>query len=287
MNVNIKNVLMVCKKSAYKAYFSKDDVKNAFRISPKDQERFKKTHDRHYRSIDEIEDVLREHQIRYKKVSRTRKVDFQKYDLIITTGGDGTFLDAARNTSDQLILGVNSDPNWSVGRFCTADHDSFEKVFKRIMSGKQKIVPLRRLELSLKGLPAPIPFLNDILVCQKNPAAMSRYYIKVGAVREEHRSSGVWVATAAGSTGAINSAGGKIMPLTVSDYQYRVRELYYVSGIQSKLKGGILKSNNTIKITSMMKDGVIYIDGANVKIPFPFGVELTVKMTKKPLRVVQ
>jgi len=39
---------------------------------------------------------------------------------------------------------------------------------------------------------------------------VSRYYLKIGNLREEQRDSGLWISTAAGSSGAIRSAGGKL-----------------------------------------------------------------------------
>ena len=60
--------------------------------------------------------------------------------------------------------------------------------------------------------------LNDILICHHNPGAMSRYYLTVGRVREEQRSSGVWIATAAGSSGGLHSAGGKVLPRKIKNF---------------------------------------------------------------------
>jgi len=68
---------------------------------------------------------------------------------------------------------------------------------------------------------------------------MSRYYLQVGKLLEEQRSSGVWIATAAGSTGGLRSAGGKVLPKEDKKFQYKPRELYYGKKTCYHLKGGI------------------------------------------------
>ena len=75
--------------------------------------------------------------------------------------------------------------------------------------------------------------LNDILVCHHNPGAMSRYFLTVEGTREEQRSSGVWIATAAGSSGGLHSAGGKVLTQKSKEFQYRPRELYRGKNILS------------------------------------------------------
>ena len=55
------------------------------------------------------------------------------------------------------------------------------------------------------------------------PAAMTSYTLDIGSVSEPQRSSGLWIATAAGSTAAIRAAGGCILPLRSRKLQYLVR----------------------------------------------------------------
>ena len=82
--------------------------------------------------------------------------------------------------------------------------------------------PVTRLAIDLEGRRLQ-PALNDVLVAHVQPAATSRYRLTLGRRSEEHRSSGLWVATAAGSTAGIRSAGGRPMPLTSRRIQFRAR----------------------------------------------------------------
>jgi len=50
--------------------------------------------------------------------------------------------------------------------------------------------------------------LNDALFCHRSPAATTRYIISHEGREEHHKSSGVWVGPAAGSTAAVPARRG-------------------------------------------------------------------------------
>jgi NAD+ kinase len=206
--------------------------------------------------------------------------------MIITVGGDGTFLEAAHHVRHETVWGINSDPVWSVGRFCSGNAGNFEVLLEKILAGGAKITKLNRLKISFgKGHP-PMNVMNDILVCHQNPAAMSRYYLKVGRIKEEQRSSGVWIATAAGSSGGIRSAGGRLLPQESRDFLYKPRELYQGKNTDYQLKGDVLKPDQKLAMTSLMRDGVVYVDGSHVRVPFTFSADITVQRSPEPLKVI-
>ena len=104
--------------------------------------RFENNHRTHYASLHLVESVLKRSGIKYHKHARGKGIDYKPYDLVITVGGDGTMLEAARGlNSRQVLLGVNSDPNWSVGQFCCCDAPHFETMLKKFLSGKARTCP--------------------------------------------------------------------------------------------------------------------------------------------------
>ncbi len=248
--------------------------------------RLKKAHERHWQTATAVEDILKAHKVRYTKKKRGGKADLSGFDRIITVGGDGTFLEAALQVKDQPVLGVNSDPARSVGRFCAARVKNFAEHLDLLMANHRRIAAINRLRFSVKGKKDAVHFLNDLLCCHRNPALMSHYCLQVGRTAEVQRSSGVWVATAAGSTGAVHSAGGKILPLRSARYQYHPRELYLGLNNRYSLTGGILPENREVRITSYMTEGCCCIDGAIIVVPFPFGQEARIARSAHPLRVV-
>lgn len=282
-----KNVIIVNKKTFYEfCFLCKPGISlsERRRFSVKDIALFKDMHISHQRTLAEVRRVLRKLKINYHVSNRKARIPYDRYDLVITVGGDGTFLQAAGHLTDQLILGVNSDAKRSVGNFCVANEKNFEDIFDRIMSGKLPPTKFSRLLLKVSDNKRKFYVLNDILACDINPAAMSRYEIAVEGRREEQRSSGVWVSTASGSTGAIRSSGGVRLKRTSEKAQYRPRELYARSGRRYHLTGQVLSLKKPLKIRSLMRKGVIYVDGAHTKIPFAYGQTATVTRARSPIR---
>jgi len=275
--MSVRNLLLVYKKSARW-----------------DSERFKAAHQAHVRTLDKVRCHLRRRGIRFKAVYRARFVDYAPYEGVISVGGDGTFLEAAHRIRNQWILGVNSDPERSAGSFCGADGSNVEKILDRILKNGAKIQRLQRVQLELNGKRLGVPVLNDILITHRKPAAMSRYRIQLGRMREEQRSSGLWISTAAGSTGAIRSAGGRKLPRGSKGLQYRPRELYRKPGFQSRrsrfryrLTGGEIPPNRPVRISSLMREGLICVDGEHWTFPFRYGDRLSIRPFPYPLRVIR
>lgn len=283
--MNVQRIIILYKRSAYSIYFKRTGsslYKNA-KIAAGEIERFRRMHDAHHACLSATESVVRSQGIRYLKVCRGQRVEIKDRDLVVTVGGDGTFLEGARGLVKQVILGVNSDPTWSVGRFCCATAETFAAVLSDFLKHKKNVLKYPRLELRAAGKRWNI--LNDVLFAHANPAAMSRYCLGVNGVREEQKSSGVWVSTAAGSSGAIKSAGGKVFSPTKEIIQYKPRELYVNKGKIYRLKGGVLTGDG-LTITSMMREGRVFLDGSHVSLPVGFGESVRIALSRHPLNVV-
>ena len=286
--MKIKKVLLLYKRSAYNIYFM--DRNSSMRISKnqviqRESKKFKEAHARHYETLKSISRVLFTYGIRFDEAYRGSRINYKKYDLVITVGGDGTFLEAARNLTNQIIFGINSAPGFSVGRFCIATSTNFESIFRKILIKDYKIRHLERLRVTFNNKET-IDALNDVLVSHPNPAMLSRYSLAIGRVKEIHRSSGVWISTPAGSTGAIKSAGGVVLNQYARAFQYKPRELYAARSSHYQLKGRILKSNEHIMITSLMRRGMVYVDGAHQQHQFNFGSSIKIGLSPYPIRTI-
>lgn len=282
-------ILLLYKNSTYAGYFLSSQKRFSQLqglFNSQEIKRFRKTHLAHFEALSYIEGVLKHSHLKYVKVRRGTAVHYHDYNFIITVGGDGTFLEAARNVTKQMIWGVNSDPNWSVGRFCSGNPKNFEFMLGEILRGKFKLKTFQRIGLSFNnGMPS-VPVLNDVLISHQYPGAMSRYYIKLGRIKEEQKSSGIWISTAAGSSGGIYSAGGKLLSDQSSTMQYLPRELYKRAGSVYKLRGGVFKSPQSLSVTSLMREGVIFVDGSHICLPFSFGTTARIMKSTHPLKVI-
>ncbi|MCB0309318.1 MAG: NAD(+)/NADH kinase [Bdellovibrionales bacterium] len=286
--MKIKSVALVYKKSSYELYAKvrKDHhflnlIERAHPIIG----RFVPSHDAHEASVNEVRSILKKMNIRVKNVYRAKSFSEKGLDLVITVGGDGTFLDASHSVSSVPILGVNSNPDDSVGMFCGVTSQTLESYLHLMIEDRVSPTKMTRLKIQTDSRQIQTPVLNDILITNSTPAATSRIEIVSGQVREEIKCSGIWISPAAGSTAGIRSAGGKILPIESKRFQFLVREPYLLPGHKSKLISKILKPQETLTVYSKMRTGGIYLDGSHRSHRFPLGEKAMIS-TKAPILVV-
>jgi NAD+ kinase len=233
-------------------------------------------HEAHEATLVEVERALAGAGVAYKRVYRARlQPRMAEGRLVVSVGGDGTLLDTSHEVKNASVLGVNSDPEHSVGFLCAADRTTFAALLDDVVSGKLTPTRVRRLAGAVDGRALPFPVLNDVLVAHKNPAATSRYLIEHGGVVEDHKSSGIWIATAAGSTAALSAAGGAILDLDDERAQLMVREPFVADGKPHALDAVWLGRGEQVRITSKMREGRIYLDGPHEVLDLPMGASLS------------
>jgi NAD+ kinase len=206
-----------------------------------------------------------------------------KARLVISVGGDGTLLAASHWVTGAALLGVNSAPRSSVGHLTFTRRSTLARDLGRIAKGTLQPQSVARIEVEMEGKLLP-PALNDVLVAHAQPAATSRYRVQIGRRGEDHRSSGLWVSTAAGSTAGIRSAGGQPMPLADRRLQFRARELYRARG-DASLEAGYVEEGKELILESAMEAGWLFLDGSRLAVPFPFGARARFRVAAQPLRL--
>jgi NAD+ kinase len=215
--MKIKKALVVYKKSSYQRQVLEGKssyYKRLVKQSHLSVRHWARLHEEHVAAIRLVEECLERYAIPFVAYNRFEIKKPIRADLVITVGGDGTFLEAAHSVHRQLMFGVNSTPGSSVGHFTAATAKSFEKKLLQVLSGKEKQKTLQRLQAHYGRLKIGPPALNEVLFTSQTAGAPSRYWIRKNQGKrqgplEEHKSSGIWIATPAGSTAAIHSAGGK------------------------------------------------------------------------------
>ncbi|KAL6554356.1 hypothetical protein OROMI_020029 [Orobanche minor] len=279
-------------------------------ISSNRQKVLRYLHDRtlaHRNAINFCQNILEKKVIDWKAVFRSDlSKPIRDVDLIVTAGGDGTLLQASHLVDDSIpVLGVNSDPTRpeevaelseefdatrSTGYLCAATVDNFEHILDGILENRSEPSKLTRMAISVNSKRISTLALNDILLAHPCPATVSRFSFRIERNGEpfsslQHsRSSGLRVSTAAGSTAAIHSAGGSIMPILSNDLQYMVREPIS-SGTTTHLMHGFVKSTETMVIVWFCGKGLLYIDGSHVVHSVQLGDTIEVSCVAPPLKV--
>jgi NAD+ kinase len=287
LSLKLNKVLVIYKKSTFQIQAVEHRESHFIKLLEEHSDtvtRVKVAHDEHYSALEAIQTELSARKVNFEAVAR---VDINGpitgVDLVISVGGDGTFLDASHFLEDVPLLGVNSSRSSSFGHFCLANQGNLAEVLDDIEGGREPC-DLLRLELELNGSVLPELVLNEVLVCHSNPAGTSRYFIDINGQREEQRSSGIWVGPPSGSTGSIRAAGGVILPIIDQQYQYIVREPGPRPKERYQLLKDLLPATTELHVTSQMRTGALYIDGQHIDYGFPLGDELVIRASKNSLR---
>ena len=253
-------------------------------------ENWKQANEQQMESLEGVDRTLRLLGISTDRVYRKDLKKIGRYDLVVTVGGDGTVLEASHWVGDQVLLGVNGVPMESIGALCHTRLETFLSTMIDLMTGALKPTRVTRLKVRV-GKKTLVPLaLNEVLFANRSPGGTSRYWLQIHSRgkkhQEEHKSSGVWIATGAGSTAACRSAGGEVVAPETPGMQYLVREPLIQRGKKYKLIKGLLKKTESITLIPTTRQSAVFIDGNHIEIPVEYGEPVTVSATGRPLRLV-
>lgn len=134
-------------------------------------------------------------------------------DMVLSIGGDGTFLKAASRVGKKEIpiLGINTG---RLGFLADVLPDQMEDAFDEIYQGNYLAEPRRVLKLTcnghvLKGYPYG---LNEIAVLKRDTSSMITIHAYInGEPLNVYQADGLVISTSTGSTGYSLSVGGPIL----------------------------------------------------------------------------
>ncbi len=134
-------------------------------------------------------------------------------DMVISVGGDGTFLKSAMRVGRRgiPILGINTG---RLGFLADISPDEIGETFDEIFSGSYQVEDRSVLQLDagqegLKGYPFA---LNEIAILKRDSSSMISIHTHInGALLTTYQADGIIVATPTGSTAYSLSVGGPIM----------------------------------------------------------------------------
>ncbi|MCX6110824.1 MAG: hypothetical protein NTZ90_14615 [Proteobacteria bacterium] len=281
-------VLIVTKTTNYELHGAVVEAKVAQgRVHPDALTRLKVAHDDHYASLASLHKALASNGVAWDEVSRDFPRPWSKaYDLVLTVGGDGTLLAATHQMpAGGLVAGIRSSLS-SVGFLCCASPAEVGALVKAIATGKLDASAAHRVKAQVTrsdggGTFETEPVLNDFLYANASPAATTRYQVDFKGGREAHRSSGLWVATATGSTAAILAAGGERRPTGEAAFQFRFRELYKLGLDIPVIEGGLFDPDHeSLEIENRCPQAILATDGQHGCIELAYGD--TVRFLRAP-----
>lgn len=285
-----KNIAIVTRKTTAQRLGNKLELLKLEKLQPNYVKKLGDSERAHKVAIEAIKEILALHGLNLKVYPEgTVDADLEKADMVISIGGDGTFMSASHFLKKTPILGINSSPGSSIGRYCYLKFEPNSSVFleslEAILNGQYPPRALDRLELVVENELLPLKIINDVLISESNPATLSRYHIKFGSFSEFQRSSGIWVTTASGSSAAYQSSGGKPFSSPNEagnrEFAFSVREPCAADRL--KVLSGKLSSGGKLSIISAMSKGSLFMDGDYQRRDLPIGSELEISLSKEPL----
>ena len=205
-------------------------------------------------------------------------------DMVLSVGGDGTFLKAASRVGNKgiPILGINTG---RLGFLADITPDQMEETFDEIYEGKFLTEPRRVLKLTcdghvLRGCPYA---LNEIAVLKRDTSSMITITAYVNnELMNVYQADGLVISTPTGSTGYSLSIGGPILVpqsgtisiTAVAPHMLNVRPIVIRDDWEISLE-----------VESRSHNFLIAIDGRSE--PCREGAKLTIQRAKHFVRIVK
>lgn len=208
---------------------------------------------------------------------------YEKSDLIISIGGDGTMLATAFNAQiyDKPVLGVNLG---KLGFLVEANIDQMDKIIKELKDGNYSIEERMVITGKVEGYKSEKFYaINDIVIDKGGWPKMIELTIWVdGEYVTTFSADGLIVATPTGSTGYSISVGGPIVSPRAD-----VVTLSPISPHSLTIRPLVLPSSQEIliKADSPYKEVQVSCDGQRVfDFPPPMGIKIC--KSDRPLKLV-
>jgi NAD kinase len=227
---------------------------------------------------------------------------FSGKDLIVTLGQDGLVANTAKYAGAQPIVAVNPDPGRFDGILLPFEVSKAREVIQKVLEKRDisRAVTLANVELN-DG--QKLLAFNELYIGVKSHVS-ARYRIRFGDKEEPQSSSGLIVATGAGSTGWLSSVfnmafgvtrfaggqAGKAFKLEWEDPRllFVVREPFQSKHSRATLVAGWVEPGKDLMLESLTpRGGVIFSDGIeNDFLEFNSGARAVIRAAKTRARLV-
>ena len=208
----------------------------------------------------------------------------EKIDVVVSAGGDGTFLRAARWIGDREvpILGINTG---HLGFLANCPIEHVERLAGHLAAGEGTIEKRFILEVEVEGYPSgTLPFaLNEVAFLKGETSSMIDAHVTIdGSFLADYRADGLIVATPTGSTAYNLSVGGPIIDPTLE-----CMVLSPIAPHTLTLRPLVAAGNAVIKasIYSRASEFRLSIDGRSFAMPCER--EITVRKADYSVRVLR
>ncbi len=221
----------------------------------------------------------------FKDAEGLDQEESKELDLLITLGGDGTILRAARKVYKYgvPILGVNIG---HLGFLSSVELTEFSDAIKKIKKREFQIMERMMIKVTIPGKESENVHvaLNDIVITKGILSRMLTYNIFVDeSFYSSYKADGLIVSTPTGSTAYSLSAGGPIVYPTMD-----LISLTPICPISNGVKTIILDSHNKIKIRlNTNEDNVFLTCDGHLELESDKYNEMIIQAIEEKCKIVQ
>jgi hypothetical protein len=276
-----------------------EELLENYGAGPEDKRRIIASHERQVAALGAFRALLRPDQIVRRDEPTPER--FGAASLIIAFGGDNHFQFVAQQVGGRTpVWGVNSDPCTSFGALLGVDAAGIAGALDRLARGDYRFEPWTRVVVEVDGVTLP-PALCDVFLGERERRFMSRHrleFVPGGATEVqsmEQKSSGLLIATGAGSSGWSTSAarylfpGGISFPRTDRAARYLLTEASsalpgFKGGVPPWSTGTLLQDGELVVHSLNDSDGLVSVDSLT-DAPFPRGSKAVIRIAPEPLWV--
>lgn len=205
-------------------------------------------------------------------------------DMVLSVGGDGTFLSASKRVADSgiPILGIN------FGRMGFLSATGSEEALEAILSGDYEVESRDMLRAELSGFnPETVPgywpySLNEITLHRSGPAVLGIEVRIDDSVLPTYWADGLLIATSSGSTAYSLSVGG---PICMPDS--RVLIISPIAPHNLNVRPLVVPNTSKITISAQTRDEDIIVTMDNRSFNLNPSCRLTVSMAQFSLKRIR
>lgn len=227
---------------------------------------------------------------------------FGEHDIVVTLGPDGLVVNTAKYLERQPIVACNPDPTRVDGILCTHSVRGLGELLRAVVAKKRQVREVSMARATLQD-GQTLDAFNDMFLGVATHVS-ARYRISVGGRSERQSSSGILVATGAGSTGWMSSvlrgsfAVARAFGAEPNGTQerrwedptlvYAVREPFGSRITGTDIAYGSLAAGQTMTVESQMTEGgVIFSDGIEKDyLAFNSGAVATIGLSPRKAHLV-
>jgi len=229
-------------------------------------------------------------QIRYLQEEEIETITPTENDMVLSVGGDGTFLSCAKLFDQATLLGLNSDYKpkagfGSYGALTQVNRTNLASRLEDLAQGRFRIERWNRLQAEVNGELIPRYALNEVYFGQPLSYRTCELHISQNGLKEDFNCSGVLVCTGMGSHAWHYNAGGSPFSNELEAFGFRV--LFPNLKRPLKFSSGIVSSRHDIQIVPDRDQYVLSFDSSLDVIQTHLGDEIKISIApNKALNVV-